>query len=137
LIEVWIDGLCEPVNPSGTACIGYVIKRGRQKLAEGSEVIGTGEGMTNNVAEYNALIHALKRMRSLELGEEEILIRSDSKLLVNQMMGNWKAKAPLIIPLYHEAKLVAAGLHLKIVWIPREENEEADRLARTAYESTL
>lgn len=137
MIEVWIDGLCEPVNPGGTACIGYIIKQSWKTLAKGSEVIGTGEGMTNNVAEYTALIRALKEIRKLELEKEKVLVRSDSKLLVNQMNGNWKVKAPLVLPLYHKVKVLAAGIDLTIQWIPREENEEADGLARNAYERAL
>ena len=120
LIEVWIDGLCEPVNPGGTACIGYVIKMNAVKIAEGSEVIGTGKGMTNNVAEYTALICALQEIRKLKLENEKILIRSDSKLLVEQMNGNWKVKAPLLIPLNLKAKLLAAGLDITVQWIPKK-----------------
>ena len=137
MIEVWIDGLCEPVNPGGTACTGYVIKAKSETIALSSKVIGTGEGMTNNVAEYTALIYALQEIRKLKLDQEKILIRSDSKLLVEQMNGNWKVKAPLIIPLYHKAKGYAAGLDITIQWIPREENKEADQLTRLAYESNL
>jgi ribonuclease HI len=137
LIEVWIDGLCEPFNPGGTACLGYVIKDKSETIARCHNVIGKGEGMTNNVAEYSALIHALQKIRKLDLEEEKIHLRSDSKLLVEQMNGNWKVKASLIIPLYHKAKELAAGLDIVIEWIPREENEEADKLTRLAYDSTL
>lgn len=135
MIEVWIDGLCEPINPWGAACLGYVIKRNGAEIDKGSDVIGVGQGMTNNVAEYTALIRALERVRELKLGKEEIIVRSDSKLVVNQMKGEFKVKARLLLPLYTKAKILANGLDITFKWIPREENAEADELSRVAYNS--
>ena len=135
LIEVWIDGCCWPVNPGGTACTGYVIKKGGLTIAKGSKVIGEGKGMTSNVAEYHALIHVLEEIKKRQLYTEEILIRSDSNLLVNQMNGNWKVKAASIFALYREAKILAADLNLKIKWVPRELNEEADAMSRVAFKN--
>jgi ribonuclease HI len=136
MIEVWIDGLCEPVNPSGTACIGYIIKKEGKVLAKTSQVVGRGKGMTNNVAEYTALIQALEKIQQLGLARQEILVRSDSKLVVNQMNGNWEVKAPLILPLNRKAKTMTTTMNIKFNWVPREQNTEADALCRTAYEST-
>jgi ribonuclease HI len=136
-IDVWIDGLCEPVNPGGTACIGYVIKDDGATIAEGSYIIGEGVGMTCNVAEYTALIYVLKEVKRLRLQNELLMIKSDSTLLVNQMNRKWKVKAPLILPLHKLANDLATGLNYRIEWIPREENEEADRLTRLAYERSL
>jgi ribonuclease HI len=136
-INIWIDGLCEPINPGGTACIGFVIKKDGVTIAEGSHVIGKGVGMTNNVAEYTALIYALREIKRLRLENELLTIRSDSQLLVNQMNRKWEVKAPLIKPLYKIAKDLANGLNYQIEWIPREENEEADMLTRLAYEKSL
>ena len=136
MIEVWIDGLCEPVNPGGTACIGYIIKKEGKVLAKTSQVVGRGKGMTNNVAEYTALIQALEKIQQLGLARQEILVRSDSKLVVNQMNGNWEVKAPLILPLNRKAKTMTTTMNIKFNWVPREQNTEADALCRTAYEST-
>jgi ribonuclease HI len=134
LIKVWIDGACLPKNPEGTACIGYVIKKKGKTLTKRYAVIGKGKGMTNNVAEYSALIRALKRIRKLELENEKVLVSSDSQLLVNQMQGNYKIKAKLLLPLYEKAKRLSKDIDLTLRWIPREENEEADRLTREAYQ---
>ena len=136
-IDVWIDGLCEPINPGGIACIGYVIKNTGETIVEGSYIIGKGVGMTNNVAEYTALIYALKEIKRLKLEDQFLIIKSDSQLLVNQMNRKWEVKAPLIVPLNKSAKDLATGLHYRIEWIPREENEEADRQTRLAYERAL
>lgn len=135
MIEVWIDGLCEPVMPAHEriACLGYVIKRDGKVVDEGVEVVGEGEGVTNNVAEYTALIRALERIRSLKLGER-VIVRSDSRLVVNQMRGEWRVRAPLIVPLYRKAVALAEGLDVVFEWVPREENTAADNLARMAYE---
>ena len=132
-IDIWIDGLCEP-NPYGKGCIGYVIKDNGVTIAKGSYVVGEGAEMTNNVAEYQALIYALREIRRLRLETKIIVIRSDSELLVKQMNRRWDVKAPLLLPLYALAKDLANGLHYRIEWIPREENEEADKLTRLAYE---
>ena len=137
MIEVWTDGLCEPVNPGGTCCIGYVIKRGGKTIDKGSDVIGRGKDMTNNVAEYSALIRALERIRQLGLEQEKVMVRSDSSLLVNQMKGVWKVKKPRIKPLYEKAKSLASGFDVAFQWIPREENRETDQLTRVAYKSAV
>ena len=135
MIEVWIDGSCYPVNPGGTACAGYVIKRKGQTIAKGSKIVGKGKEMTNNVAEYTALIAVLEELRKRQLHNEEIIIKSDSQLLVNQINGNWKVKSQLLYPLYREAKKQIANYNLKIKWIPRELNEEADEMSRIAFKS--
>jgi ribonuclease HI len=137
MIEVWTDGLCEPVNPGGICCIGYVIKRQGRTIDKGSEVIGRGKDMTNNVAEYSALVRALERIRELGLEQEKVVVRSDSSLLVNQMRGVWKVKKPRIKPLYEKATGLARGIDVAFQWIPREENREADQLTRAAYESAV
>lgn len=48
LIVVNCDGLCEPVNPGGTACYGWVAYRGQEKIGEGYGVVCSGPGATNN-----------------------------------------------------------------------------------------
>ena len=137
MIEVWTDGLCEPINPGGTGCAGYVIKKNGKVVEKGSESLGASKDMTNNVAEYSALIRALQAIKKLGLDKEKILFRSDSKLLVSQMKGEWKVKGARIVPLHGEAAELTKGLDVDFQWIPREENEEADRLCRLAYESIV
>lgn len=137
MIEIWIDGLCEPVMPASarTACLGFVIKQDGKTLSEGSEVIGTGESMTNNVAEYTALIRALERIRRLGLDNEKIVLMSDSQLVVGQIVWGWKIKKEHLLPLYSKAKILAAEMDVTFKLIPREENEEAHNLCVLAYES--
>lgn len=88
---------------------------------------------TNNEAEYNGLIFALKKVKSL-FGKEkarnmEIEIRSDSELLVKQMNGKYKIKNEAIKELFLEAwNLKVEFKSLQITYIPREKNKIADRL---------
>lgn len=137
MIEVWIDGLCEPVVPADerVACLGYVIKRDGRVVDEGFGVVGVGEGVTNNMAEYAALIRALERVRKLGL-EGRVVVWSDSRLVVNQMRREWRVKAPNIVALYRKAVALAEELDVVFEWVPREENTEADSLARKVYETT-
>jgi ribonuclease HI len=130
-----------PTNPGGTACFAYIIKKNGETIDKNYGIIGTGKGMTNNVGEYTALVHALEKIRSLKLEKEKTVVRSDSRLIAYGMGTDpstgrcWKIKAPLVLPLYTKAKALAEGMDIKFQWIPREENEEADRLTRLAYES--
>ena len=92
--------------------------------------------MTNNVAEYTALIQAMQKVKSLGLDNEKIVVRSDSRLVAEGMSKNWKIKAPRVLPLYTMAKMLASNMDITFEWIPREQNEETDGLCRLAYEST-
>ena len=114
-----------------------VIKCEGKKPIKRYFVVGKGESMTNNVAEYQALIHALIKIKRLCLCSDFIKIKSDSNLLVNEINRLWKVKAPLIVPLHITAKELLTGLHYHVEWIPREKNDEADRLTHLAYEKSL
>ena len=83
---------------------------------------------TNNVAEWRALIEAMKW--AVRRGETPLSVRSDSKLVVQQMRGRWRVKDRRLRQLHAEARELAALLpRFEIRWIPREENERADLLA--------
>jgi ribonuclease HI len=131
-VVVHVDGLCEPVNPNGVACYGYVIYRDGEKLEEGCGVV-EHPSPSNNVAEYTACIKALERL--IELGlTEDVLVRSDSQLLIYQLKGIYAVKAPCITSLYEKATaLIKQFKRIRFEWVPREENEEADELSRRAY----
>lgn len=82
---------------------------------------------TNNVAEYHALLEALKLAG--ERSAASVEIRADSELIVRQVQGRYKVRHPDLIPLHAEAKRrIAAIPSFRIVHVPREENREADRL---------
>ena len=129
-ITAYVDGLAEPSNP-GVGTYGFAIYDGHKKLAEGSGV--AGEHVTSNYAEYTALAEALRKLRSL--GLDEVVVKSDSKLVVGQMGKGWKVKGGMYLEKLKEAKeLVGEFRSVTFEWIPREQNSEADLLTRVAYE---
>ena len=80
-VVVYVDGLAMPSNP-GTGTYGFVMYEGARKITEGSGL--AGRGVTSNFAEYTALAEALKKLRALGV-KGDVLVRSDSKLLVGHM----------------------------------------------------
>ena len=131
MITANIDGLAEPRNP-GTGTYGYVIYEGRRKLAEGEGL--AGYEVTNNYAEYTALVEVLRRIKELRI-EGDVVIRSDSQLLVGQMSREWEVKRGGYLEKLKEARdLLKEFGSVKFEWIPRKQNEEADLLSRIAYE---
>jgi probable phosphoglycerate mutase len=117
-------------NP-GNAAYGAVLRDAETGavIAERGERIGVA---TNNVAEYRGLIAGLELYREHAEGAD-LEVRLDSKLVVEQMAGNWKVKHPSMRPLAVEAnKLAPSGT--RFVWVPREQNKEADRLANEALD---
>ena len=129
-VTVYVDGLALPSNP-GTGTYGYVIYEGSLKLAEGEGL--AGRNVTSNFSEYTALVEALKRLVELRK-QGDVLIRSDSQLLVGQMSRGWKVKGGVYVPKLKEARDLLAGFgSVTFEWIPREQNQEADLLSRVAY----
>lgn len=102
-----------------------------QILAELGVYVGHA---SNNVAEYNGMLAGVRR--AFEIAPDaEILVRMDSKLVVEQMMGRWKIKHPAMAELAREAREVIAGRPVRFEWIPREENTMADALANQAMDA--
>jgi len=133
MYEAWFDGICEPVNPNGHAAYGCVIKRHGKVVFRDKQYVGHGKGMSNNVAEYAGVISVLKHLSTLpEIENEPVIIRGDSRLVVNQMAGKWAARAGGYIPYFKQALALARGLKAQIQyeWIPREQNAECDDLSR-------
>ena len=154
MLEAYIDGCCEP-NPGGTASYGVIIRKSKDSLPEITEglmgegmasvgigspsvwessgVVGTGPGMSNNVAEYAALIKLLEWFDENLLPDQQVRVLSDSQLLVKQMSLEWAAKSSRLYYSYYQR-----AIHLMLTdkfksqiefqWIPRESNL-ADRLA--------
>lgn len=124
-IIIYTDGGSR--NNPGPAAIGVYIPKSDKEY---SKHLGTA---TNNEAEYQAIIFALKKVKQLigkeKAGNSEIEIRSDSELLINQLNGQYKIKEKNLVPFFIEIwnlKQNFAGV--KFVQIPREENKKADSL---------
>jgi ribonuclease HI len=129
---IYCDGLCEP-NPGGTATYGWVIYWNGKPARQGYGFVCQGEGATNNVAEYTAAIVALEHLIEKHYGGN-VLLRSDSQLLINQLKGSWQVRAERIIPLFQKVRMLAGSFaRVEYEWIPREQNREADSLSWQAY----
>jgi probable phosphoglycerate mutase len=110
-----------------------VLGAGGEVLAEIAEVIGE---TTTNVAVFTAALECLRR--AADLGATEVVLRSDSRLLVEQLAGRFKVKAAHLKPL-HAAVLEQARRFERIRYehVPRERNTHADRLANLGVDTWL
>lgn len=117
---MYFDG-CSKGNP-GPSGSGAII----QGHWAGSEYVGI---TTNNVAEYKGLILGLKHVNMNCKHFNKLIVKGDSMLVINHMTGKYKVKAPHLIPLYNEAKELIQDMDVVFLYIPREQNKEADRLA--------
>jgi probable phosphoglycerate mutase len=117
-------------NP-GEAAYGAVLKDAAtgEVVAERAEYIGVA---TNNVAEYRGLIAGLELYQEHTPGAD-LEVRMDSKLVVEQMSGNWKVKHPDMRPLATAANRLAP-FGTTFTWIPREQNQYADRILNEALD---
>jgi ribonuclease HI len=128
-IVAYIDGGARG-NP-GPA--GYGV---RLELADGTlveEFSGAIGHATNNVAEYRGLLAALEW--ALTHGYKRLHIKSDSLLLVQQMIGRFKVKHPGLQPLYAKARLLTNEIgRVTFEHVGRSSNAHADRLANAAMD---
>ena len=126
-ITVEIDGSSRR-NP-GPAGLGIrILDREGEVLKEISRAVGV---MTNNQAEYRALILALQEVKAYL--PADVVIRTDSELLYRQMHGQYRVKHPGLRPLHdHAHRLMAQIGTARLIHVPRELNRAADRLARQA-----
>lgn len=93
-----------------------------------SRAMGRG---TNNEAEYHAVIAGVGL--AVEMGAKTVTVHGDSQLVLRQLEGKYKVKAENLVDLHAEAKRrLAKFAQVSFIWVPREENAEADRLAREA-----
>jgi len=107
---LYFDGGCIP-NP-GKMRIAYVIDNESYtlKLSRG----------TNNIAEYYALIIGLKAC--LQHGYNDIDVRGDSKLVINQMNDAWRVKDKTLMSLNVLAKYLCQNINTTFTWVLREQN---------------
>lgn len=121
------DGGCSP-NP-GQGRYGFVARDDRGVLVQAvSMPIGYG---TNNIAEWRALIAALGY--ALTAAAERVVIRMDSRLVVEQANKRWRVKDAKLKPLAAEATVLWNELRqlpcsIRLEWVPREQNTDADAL---------
>ena len=121
--EVFIDGASDSEDNGG---IGIVLKSNGKNVKNISRSVGK---KTNNEAEYLAMIAGLEL--ALNNNFNEIIIYSDSELLVNQINGKYKVKAKNLRPLFDQVlDVLDEFAKYEVTWIPRDKNGVADDLAK-------
>jgi ribonuclease HI len=127
-IQMFFDGASKSnPGPSGSAC--WIID-GQRSYGE-YKFIGV---KTNNEAEYNGLILGLKSL--LCYSNQKIKVYGDSKLVIEQMKGNWKVKADNLKPLWKEAQELTKKFNdIEFIHVRRELNSKADALANIAVQN--
>ena len=125
-LYVNIDGTCRG-NP-GPAAIAIIVKDNYGKiLEEYKEFIGKS---TNNFAEYKAAIRALEI--ALKYCRNKVYLFTDSKLLVNQLLGRYRIRKKNLLKLLMEIKLLERFFRkVYYFYVEREKNAKADALARS------
>ncbi|MEK6975718.1 MAG: ribonuclease HI family protein [Candidatus Thermoplasmatota archaeon] len=124
---VWFDGAC--LGNPGPMGAGAVVDCGgkRKTLAK---PLGHG---TNNVAEYEAAIAGLSL--AIAMGATSATLHGDSQLVLRQLSGQYKVSAQALRALHAQARALIAELgQVKLEWVPRERNAEADALSKAAAE---
>ncbi len=128
-VVVHVDGGSRG-NPGPAAAASVVSTPAGKVLDEASELLGT---VTNNVAEYRALLLGLARAGTL--GASEVEVVNDSELIAKQVQGLYKVKHVAMRPLYNEAMAALRTFEAwKIRSVPRAQNAHADALVNAALD---
>lgn len=119
-------------NPGPAAAASVVSTPAGEVLDEASELLGT---VTNNVAEYRALLLGLARAQAL--GATDVEMVNDSELIAKQIQGLYKVKHASMRPLYQEAMAALRGFDgWRIRTVPRAQNAHADALVNAALDAS-
>lgn len=118
--SIFIDGSAKG-NPGPGGAV-FVVKDDKD-----DEVVEVGyfesKFITNNEAEYQGLMLVIDYIRHLDDGEYSINVYSDSLLMVNQILGEWKCKSKNLQEMCKKGREFFIKNHnVKITWIPRKEN---------------
>ena len=125
--RMYVDGASLGNPGSSGAGVVAFDEQGREVWRE-STPLGT---MTNNMAEYEALLRALAKARAERI--EVVSVYTDSELVARQVVGTYRVKNERLKKYLHEVHgAVQAFKRFDIKHIPREENRLADKLAKSA-----
>jgi ribonuclease HI len=128
-LRLHVDGASRG-NPGEAGFGVHVTTQDGREVAALYGYLGTA---TNNVAEYQALLHGLRF--ALEQGARTVEVFSDSELLVRQLAGVYRVKNSGLLPLHSEARgLLARFEQSSVTHVPRARNAAADALANRAVD---
>lgn len=127
-----VDGAARG-NPGDAGCGAVIVDQNGIVVKELSRYLGRA---TNNVAEYEGLLMGLEGLR--QLGTKNIVVQSDSQLLVRQLNGEYRVKDEKLKGLFRRAvALLRQFDSYRILHVPREMNKLADRLANRGIDEAL
>lgn len=133
-LDLYFDGSCGPNNPGGTA--GYAWRLVHPDtgvvLAQDCGEVCRGPAATNNVGEWGAVKAGLEYLVA-QGWKGELNIRGDSQLVIYQLIGRYKCRKDTLIPFYEACMLILKDMEWDAHWIPREQNDECDRMSKQAY----
>lgn len=124
-------------NPGKAGAGAVVFDAYGKRIIEVADYLGV---TTNNVAEYEAVLRALKKLSEEftkeHLSKVHVSIKMDSKLVIEQLSGNYKVKHPNLVPRYLEIKNIIARHFPNVSFehVRREYNKDADELANRAMD---
>lgn len=117
----------------GLVTYGWMIQENHRIIGQGFGAHNNFIGATSNAAEYFALIHGLEALLDLGYEKRKILIRGDSKTVIEQMQHLAGVSSESVMPIFEHAQTLAAQFHhLKWHWVPRKYNKASDKLTRKA-----
>ncbi|OGD97149.1 hypothetical protein A3A49_00960 [Candidatus Curtissbacteria bacterium RIFCSPLOWO2_01_FULL_38_11b] len=132
MLEVYCDGGARG-NP-GPAAYGFVVKDKGQIIKEGAGFMGIA---TNNIAEYTAIVEALKWLAT-NFNNQNLMFFVDSQLAASQLNGIFKVKNAKIRELLFKIReLENQFRQVFYKHIPREQNKEADRLVNEVLDKQV
>lgn len=129
ILKLYVDGASRG-NPGEAGAGFYLLDGDGNEVLKGMRFLGR---MTNNAAEYQALILGLRE--AMGIGGDSIEIYTDSELVANQMKGIYTVRNKQLRRLHQEVVALLDKFHrYEITAIRREENRKADRLANEAID---
>src|SRR6185503_7319891 len=131
----YFDGACEPKNPGGNMGIGAIIfDKDGNEVVKLSHYVKAHPNNSNNVAEYQGFGWIITKLSEIMQDGESAKIHGDSKLVIEQMKGNWQMKKGFYIQFATRAREITQNLskrcQIELKWIPRAENEVCDSLSK-------
>lgn len=133
---IFTDSSIEPMNPCGLLTWAFIVKLKNRIIHSDTDIIGWGQGMTNNRGEMTAVLAAMRWLITRPENERyPVIINSDSNLIVKQCLGTYGCHDETLINLLELIKKgrIVYGKTITFRWIPREKNKEADELSRSLY----
>lgn len=133
--KVWFDGGIQGGNPGGVPTYGIVLEMGEHRH-EIYNIVLEPPKLTNNVAEWYAVSHALQVLCIFSWPLGHITVYGDSQLVIKQLTGEYTIRDKDLRVYYDRAQDaldVLGRQNVSFKWVKRELNKEADELATRAY----